>query len=220
MAHSWYVRSYSDCGHCNWSSMSAVVGLLASTTQLAAYTISITTSIHEIYHRIQDAPRKTQCDIRRLSQLLHATHLIKSNRLLQTAIISTQVQKALCVAQTLAELLEKTKREYSHDPVSKYWAIMIGRRDKEIAESFERLEQEKSALLISIQIAHTELLGNIQTGVDKVVGEKVSLLDGSEAIRLPEQSNLVSVHRKGCLNKQCPLFSSVIHCSPNGFASL
>ena len=182
------------------------MGLAASTTQLAAYTISITTTFFEIYHRIRDAPRRIQSYIRRISQLLHATHLIKSNRLLRTAVISIQVQNTLCEAQTLAEILDKAKREYSRDSVSKYWAVVIGRRDKEIAESFERLEQEKSALLISIQIVHTELLGDIKIGVDKVVGEKVSLLHGSDAIRLSEQSHLVSVHYKGCLNKQSPLF--------------
>ena len=171
-----------------------LVGLFASTTQLAAYAINITTTLFEIYHRIRDAPKRIQDYIRRINQLLTATHLIESHTLLQTKTIRAQVGHTLYQAQQLSAVLQEARLSHCYNTVPKVWSVLNGRRDKEIADSFERLEQEKSTLLMSIQIAHTDILGNIQINLDKFVGNSVPLLPESEK-KTHSECELLTIER-------------------------
>ena len=172
------------------------MSLFASTTQLAAYTIYITTTIFEIYHRVRDAPKKIQEYIRRISQLLGATHLIDSETLLHTEAIGAQVGQTLYQAQELLAVLIKARDSHCFDSVSEVWTVLIGRRDKEIADSFERLEHEKNTLLMSIQIVNTNILGSIQSSVDTIVGRQVS--ESGKRSSLPVPSYLVRTRSNVC----------------------
>ena len=143
-----------------------VVGLLASVSQLAGHALNIYSSIADIYHKIQNAPRVIQEHAAHIRQLIHTAELICEHKLLQTDCINSQIISTLDQARLLSAVLEKVKRDYLRGHlVRRYWKIIIGDREREILASLRRLEQERSALLLCISIAHTDLLGTIQESV-------------------------------------------------------
>lgn len=140
-----------------------VFGLLASAAQLATSSINIVTSISEIYHRVQDAPKRIQKHTQQTSQLIDTTKLTEKHELLQTEIIGVHIKSTLTQAILLSAVLDRVKGDYICGPViRRSWRLLKGSRDREILSSFKILEQEKSALLLSISVVHTDLLGNIR----------------------------------------------------------
>ena len=144
-----------------------VIGLLASLSQLAVHSKNIYASISEIYHRIEDAPKRIQEHAQQLGQLIDTAVLIKKHALLQTDNIKIHIVSTLDQARLLSAKLDKVKGDYLSGPsIKRYWKIIKGERERAILSSLERLEQEKGALLLSISIAHTDLLGNIKGHLD------------------------------------------------------
>lgn len=159
-----------------------ILGLLASLSQLAAYTINITTSIAEIYHRVQDAPQRIQQHIQQISHLIDTARLIEKHRLLQTDSICAHVNSTLDQAIQVCRIVDKFKGDYDRrSSIRKYWTALKGTKEKEILASLKRLEQEKSALLLCISIVHTDLLGNLQGNYD--------LPNQYSRLRMPELIN-------------------------------
>ena len=143
-----------------------IVGLLASVSQLAGHALNIYSSISDIYHKIQNAPRVIQEHAGHIRQLINTAELICEHKLLQTDCINSQIISTLDQARLLSAILEKVKKDYLHGHlVRRYWKILKGDREREILASLKRLEQERSALLLCISIAHTDLLGTIQDSV-------------------------------------------------------
>ena len=143
------------------------LGLLASATQLAAYIIRISSSISEIYHRIQDAPKRIQEHTKQIRQLLDTAKLIQNHELLQREEINAHLDSTVGQARLLSETLAQVKGQYIDSrSLKRYWKILNGHRERDILSSFVRLEQEKSALLLCISLAHTDLLANIQGNLD------------------------------------------------------
>ena len=158
------------------------VGLLASVSQLATYTINICTLISEIYHKIQNAPKIIQERIQQLEELIVTTRQIKNRALLHTENISAHIQSTLHHAKVLYTTLDKVKQDYlCSNLLRRYWKILKGDREKEILASFKRLEQEKSALLLNISVVHTDLLGNIQGNLELSSDNRSVKMSGSQA---------------------------------------
>ncbi|KAL6720762.1 hypothetical protein ACLMJK_002687 [Lecanora helva] len=149
-----------------------IVGVLASTAQLATYAINITSAVLDLYRRIQNAPKQLQQKVSEINSLIDITKLIKYHELLQTDIIKHHVLCTLEKAQRLLEALEKLKKRVSQGFLRRFWIIVIKNTDKEVIECFERLDCEKIALLMCVQVAQTSILGNIQYNFDQVLGEE------------------------------------------------
>ena len=142
------------------------IGLLASVSQLAGHALNIYSSISEIYHKIQNAPRIIQEHAEHIKQLIDTAELINGHKLLQTDCINSQLISTLKQARLLSATLDKVKKDYLRGRVvRRYWKIVKGDREKEILASLKRLDQERSALVLCISIAHTDLLGTIQESV-------------------------------------------------------
>jgi len=144
-----------------------VIGLLASAAQLAFYTINISDLVSEIYHRVQNAPKRIQEHIQQIGQLISTARLIEKHELLQTDNINAHIISTLHQAKLLSATLDKVKGEYlQRSPLRRYWKLIKGGTEREILANFERLEKEKSSLLLCISIVHTDLLGNIRGNLD------------------------------------------------------
>lgn len=173
-----------------------IVGLLASASQLALYSIKITNSISEIYRRFQDAPKRIQKHLEHITQLADTAQLIKQHHSLQTINIDKQVRTTLNQAKTVSAILDQITSDHAHGSVRKYWKILKGQKEKEILGNLDQLEKEKSSLLLSISLVHTDLLGNIQGGVGKLAEELTSLMSERQELqreRLVGISNFVSL---------------------------
>ena len=169
-----------------------IMGVLASTTQLAAYTIAITNTAREIYREVKGAPERIQQHTRQLSLLIQVAHLIESRESLQTEVISDQVRSTLQQAENLHELLQKLKEKISKSSVKRVWTALIGDKGKEIEATFERLEREKSALLLCISLVQSDVLGEIQVKFDQVIAQQELTLQSEERPSHAVQDSKVS----------------------------
>ena len=148
-------------------SMSGVeaVGLIASISQLVVYGIKIATCLSEICQRVRDSSRRIAQHSGQVRQLVIIVQYIENyvdHRSLQTAHFRAQIDATLEQARSLSATLEQLRNDYSRGTIRKYWKTIQGGKEKEILANFDRLEKEKSSLLLCISMVHMEYLGNIQ----------------------------------------------------------
>ena len=152
-----------------------IVGFVASATQLVLYSIKITACLSEISQRVQDAPLKVRQHLDQIGHLISTARLVEEHHLLQTAHVLTHIKATLEQAKSLSAILEQLTKDYSRGSIRRVWKILKATKEKEILASFDRLEKEKSALLLCISVAQTDLLGQ---GIQKLgmAGKQESLL--------------------------------------------
>ena len=136
-----------------------ILGLVASASQLALYSIKITTCLAEICKRVQDAPVRIRQHSDQIRQLQSTVQLVQQNHLLQTAHVYAHINATLEQAKTLSAILEQLTKDYSRGSIRKYWKILKASREKEILDIFDRLEKEKSALILCISVIQMDQLG-------------------------------------------------------------
>lgn len=136
-----------------------VVGLVASVSQLVTYSIKITQNLSEICQRVQDGPLIVKQRSDQIKQLISTAELIQQNHFLQTAHVLIHLNETLEQAKTLSTTLERLANDYSRGSIRRCWKILIATKEKTILANFDRLEKEKSALVLSISVAQTDLLG-------------------------------------------------------------
>ena len=154
-----------------------VVGFLADASQLVVYSIKITTCLSEICQRVQDAPLRIQQQSDQIRHLLSTAQLVEQHHLLQTANVIAHINATLEQAKSLSATLEQLTIDYTNGSIRRYWKILKASKEKQILANFDRLEKEKSALILCISVAQTDLLGQ---GIDKLkMPEKV------ESVSLP-----------------------------------
>ena len=142
-----------------------IIGLVASASQLALYSIKITTCLAEICKRVQDAPVRIRQHSDQIRQLQSTVQLVQQNHLLQTAHVYAHINATLEQAKTLSAILEQLTKDYSRGSIRKYWKILKATREKEILDIFDRLEKEKSALILCISVIQVDQLGQ---SIDKL----------------------------------------------------
>ena len=109
-----------------------IVGLLASASQLAVYSVIITNSISEIYRQVQDAPRRIQQHMEHVTQLADTAQLIEQHHSLQMINTDRQIRTTLKQVKTLSAILDQITSDYAHGSIRNYWKILKGKTEKEI----------------------------------------------------------------------------------------
>lgn len=166
-----------------------VVGLMASASQLALYSIRIITCVSEIVQKVQDAPARIRQHSDQIRQLVSTAQLIEQHHLLQTVQVHAHIKAALEQAKTLSATLEQLTKDYSRGPIRRYWIVLKATKEKEILANFDRLETEKSALLLCISLAQVDLLGQ---GIHKLeMAEK----EARQRSTVAEEGDRVSLPR-------------------------
>lgn len=153
-----------------------VVGILASTAQLITYILRISTYFEEICRKVQGAGQEFKKHNGQIKQLTVIAEDVKRHPLLQTDAIHSHVKALLVDAETLCTILDQAKAEYGKGLIRKVlWAIK-GHRERDILIIVERLEREKSSLVLAINI--------IQLNVSVALGDKFSNMQaGSDGIK-------------------------------------
>ena len=165
-----------------------LVGLLASASQLVIYSIKITTSLSEIYQRIQDAPLKIKQHSDQIKQLIDTSEFVRQHPLLQTDQVHIHINATLEQAKCLSTVLEQLSKDYTRGSIRRYWKILTANKEKEILANFDRLEKEKSALVLSISVAQTDILGQ---GIQKLgmaakeAPQNVAIMEEEDEVSLP-----------------------------------
>ena len=170
-----------------------VLGLLASVSQLVVYGIKITTCLSEICQRARDTSLRIAQHSGQIRQLViilqYIENQVGNHQFLRTAHVRAQIDATLEQAISLSATLEQLRNDYSRGIIRKYWKTIQGGKEKEILANFDRLEKEKSSLLLCISVVHMDILGNIQESHKGSMGDQQGswFLDSAEEERVVSQ---------------------------------
>lgn len=160
-----------------------VLGIVASATQLAAYSIKIVLHLDALSKELRNIPNRTRQHIRQVKELIETTTLIEQNKSLRSPKIHEHLQSTLFEAQTLFNVLRDLSNKYAGNTIWRYWAILQGVGEKEILASFDKLEREKSALRLCISLIHTDLIVGVQSSIDRISGTGMPTQSGNHSAK-------------------------------------
>ncbi|CZR68475.1 uncharacterized protein PAC_18374 [Phialocephala subalpina] len=153
----------------------AVLGVAASAAQLIDYSLRVIGTISEIYSRVEDAPKRVVRYTAQINQIIAASKAIEEYQDLHTLLVDTQLQNTLAEIKHLHKALGAIHRDYTTGSSRKrVWKAIVGSNEKRILTSFERLEKEKTALILCITVNHTKKLQTIGAGVEILVEREMA----------------------------------------------
>jgi len=144
--------------------------LTAQISRLLEFSLKLGSLIDEVYNRVKDAPEKVILHTASIKQLVETACFIKGHSELQNPIVHNQVKATLKEAEKLQQILERMLVDYTEGSSKKrVWKAIVGRDERRMLASLDRLEKEKSALVLCITFTHTETLGNIRDSVGELI---------------------------------------------------
>ena len=144
------------------------LGIVASASQLAAYSIKIVIHLNELYTQMWNTPIRTKEHLDQIRDLIETTALIAQQKSLRSPVIHAQLQSTILQAQSLYHTLKNLGSKYTEKSIWRYWALLKGVDDREILGSLNKLEREKSTLKLCISVAHTDLLQGIKGSIESI----------------------------------------------------
>lgn len=139
-----------------------VLGALASVAQLTSYAINLIKIISDINESIKGRPaqlHRRRCQLELLESTI--TSLIR-NKTLSTPSIGEYLEAIRARIECLNGLLEKEAAKRTQGLLKKYRRAWTGdRKLQRIADIFEDIESNKTALLLSIGETHACISGRI-----------------------------------------------------------
>lgn len=145
------------------------MGVLASATQLAAYSVKIVSYLSQIYKEVQGSSPRIKEHITQLRELTQTAIRIEQHKSLHSSAIYTQLHNTLAEARALSDILTNIASNYTGTSIWGYWALLRGVGEREILARLNKLEREKSNLGLCISLVHTDILGNIQDSLDAAI---------------------------------------------------
>lgn len=143
------------------------LGVLASSSQLAAYGIKIVLHLTELYKGVRNRPSQTRERLDQVRELIETANLIQQNKSLQSPVIHAQLQATLTEARSVSHLLRDIAAKHTESSIQRLWTLLSGASEQEILARLQSLERKKSALQLCINIVQVELLSSIRSSVDK-----------------------------------------------------
>ena len=150
------------------------LGVIASATQLTAYSIKIVLFLDEIYTEVRYRPNRIREHLGQVRELIVITNLIERRESLRSSVIHAQLEKTLSKARALYEVLKDLSIRYAGNTFWRVWTILSGVGDKVILTGLNDLEREKSALRLCISLVHTDLLLSIQGSINTLSNSELS----------------------------------------------
>lgn len=154
------------------------IGIVASASQLAAYSIKIVSCLSQIYKEVSGLPHQIKDHVKQIEKLIETTILIQQHKSLHSPQIFSQLQTTLKEAISLCNVLTETASRYAEHSFRGYWAFWKSGGEKEILNRLSKLEREKSALRLCISLIHTDILLNIQSSLDSATNHRMSTPNG------------------------------------------
>lgn len=131
------------------------LSIMASVVQITQFAISITSTIAEIYGTVQAAPARVQQGLEQLHRLLDTATIIEENCVIQTESVKTHLSAIITYAETLQVMLSKLAMAPMKS-LKRYLKVCLGNREEKlIIEQFDRIEKEKTSLILSILEVHS-----------------------------------------------------------------
>jgi hypothetical protein len=147
-----------------------ILGVAASVGQLLDCSLRLVSSVSEVYSRVKDAPEMVLYYTAQISQLVETSREIQQDCELQhKPMVDVHVNATLAEAVKLQRIIDRVLSDYTEGSSQKrVWKKALGSQEKRIISSFERLEKEKTALILSISFSQTGTLRKIHNGVEEL----------------------------------------------------
>jgi len=165
--------------------MAEAIGIIASASQLVEYSLKVVSAIAEALHTLKYAPETLQGKLEQVLRLKEAADAIRSNCHLHTELIHGHLEATIARAESLHTIILSVTLDYTTGSFQRrLWKAILKKGEKTLLRAFDNLEREKLSLLLCIQIASAETMGNIGQSVGLL-----SLSKESEKVALAEKSS-------------------------------
>jgi hypothetical protein len=121
------------------------------------------------------------------------------------------VKSTLTEAEKLQQILERMLVDYTKGSSKKrVWKALVGRDERHMVASLDRLEKEKSALVLCIGFTHAETLGTIRDSVGELIPKINSMDRGFTVLSRRFPGGNKHRGREVSSDHECPAPSAVI----------
>lgn len=159
-----------------------VLGVLASISQLLEYGLKIANCISEAYGRIEGAQSRFQRYSSQLQQLTDLARLIQQNKDLHISVVHTQIISTVTQAKSLLYTIQTATTDYTQGSCNKrYWKATRGSKETQISLGFQELEQEKSSLILCINVVQADTISVISSNVDTMNKNVATLIKSKDS---------------------------------------
>ncbi|RDW75657.1 hypothetical protein BP5796_06478 [Coleophoma crateriformis] len=169
------------------------LGVAASAAQLIDYSLKVVGTISEVYNRAKDAQHRVHRDISQVEEIIELGRAIEGNHILQDPLIRSPLGNILTTVKQLHEVLSVVLHDYTTGSTTRrIWKTVIGSEERRIVPNFERLEKQKTALIVCIGVVHSQTLQTIGNGVATLVERDMDLF---KSTKTKIQGSAVTVNR-------------------------
>jgi hypothetical protein len=170
----------------------AAVGVAASAVQLVDYGLKVIGTISETYSRVKDAQNRVARYTTQIHQIIEVGRAIQQNQALQSPLIHNQLQNTLTEVKQLHQVLGVIRLDYTTGSSTKrVWKAILGDNERRMLTCFERLEREKTALILCVVVVKTQPVQAIGNEVDALEERDMQKLFG----KLNPKSKITKVSR-------------------------
>jgi hypothetical protein len=170
-------------------------GIIASTAQLADAGIKIASGLTEIRRRVCDSPKELEPYVNIIQELIETSRYIRSNCQLHAyPELVAHLNTALVEAESLKDIVQLTVVDYSQESIfRRRWKAAPGSKERKILQGLQRLEQEKSSLILCLSSIYGRQVWSIQFGIDTLAAEMPS-----EKTKAPKNAHRLRDSGLGC----------------------
>lgn len=161
-----------------------MVGFIASITQIVSYVIATKELIQAIYSKVQTGSRELEQRLRQLDRLVETIRAIAKNSLFHTPSIKSHLKAIEPHVESLRIIFGRLRQKKLQTTIGrKLWnAYTEIRAEKQICIIFTKLEEEKSALQLSMSEVSATLLSQVENGVNAIKDGSAQAHDKQEPI--------------------------------------
>ena len=142
--------------------MMEVVGGLASIAQLTRYAISLIVALSDLHDKIRFRPEQLQQRRDQLESLASTVQVLSQCQSSNALDIKKHLETIISRIARLRTLLEREISKQSQGILKKYCKASIRDiKEQHIVNAFSSLESDKTVLLLSLTVTHTNILAQM-----------------------------------------------------------
>jgi hypothetical protein len=158
------------------------LGAVASAAQLVDSGTKTYWWLAEIIRRVRDSPKELQLHAKSIQQLIETARLI-SYHFHASPELAEHLDSTLIEAENLRGIIQIVVLEYSQGSLRKRcWKAASGSKERKILSGLQKLEQEKSSLLLCLSSVNTKQLFSLQFSIDTLIED------------MPKRTTVISGH--------------------------
>ena len=156
--------------------MAEVLSVLAGVAQLMEYAPKLFSALLKAFQTVKYGAKLLKARSQQVTRLIDTVVALRQNEQLHTPLIAQQLQVIVTEADALLAVLHAATLACTSGPLQRrFWTALRNRHEESILQAFKRLEEEKAALLLCINLASAETLSSLY--------QSMSWLDDLKALK-------------------------------------